>query len=230
MLTIEGEGGRCVGRNRAGELSRVSRALVAAFVALALASRASRAAEDLTRRPGEAAEAFGTRLLPPGAALSAKPVDVNLGPAGKAVVVLFRPKQNSFNYTGWVLLPPVSGTQPYNKLVLPPLSVADGRFSVEVRSIFAADVDADRAPDLCVLARFHEFGTRDAYLSTDCFRWTRDHFDLLDEAGEKTVGLKNAKAVRAYFVKHPLRAASLERHPQDATGSSHPDGSTGRTP
>lgn len=175
------------------------------MLALTFSSHAARAGEDLAKRPGESSEAFGTRLLPSGAELSSKPADVNLGPLGKVVVILFRPKQNSFNYTGWILLPPSSGSQSYKKSTLPPLSIADGRFSVEVKSIFAADVDADGAPDLCVLAQFHEFGTREGYLSTDCFRWKQGHFYLIDEAGEKTLGLKNAKAVRAYFAKHPLK-------------------------
>jgi hypothetical protein len=173
-------------------------------VALTLASHAAPADEDLARRPGESTDAFGTRVLPPGATLSSKPIDVSLGPLSKVVVVLFRPMQNSFNYTGWVLLPPSDGAQDYKKSVLPPLAIADGRFSVEVNSIFAADVDADGVPELCILAQCHEFGTREAYLSTDCFRSNRGRFDLVPEAGDGTLGLRNAKAVRAHFAKHPL--------------------------
>ncbi len=80
----------------------------------------------------------------------------------------------------------------------------EGRFSVDVKSIFAAD--ADGAPELCVLSQFHPYGTRDAYLSADCFQWKQGRFILMAEAGTSSLGLKNAKAVRAHFAKHSIKS------------------------
>ncbi len=176
------------------------------FLLLVLLARPGRAADSLARRTAETTQAFAKRLLPPQAELSAKPVAVKLGPLGKVVVVLFLPNQDASNYRGWVLAPQAQEGLWYKKIPLPPLTVADGRFSIEVMSIFAADVDADGSPELCVLSRYHEYGSRDdADLSTDCFRWNQDHFDLLVDSGIKSLGLKNARAVRTYFAKHPLR-------------------------
>ncbi len=145
------------------------------------------------------------RILPSRAELSAKPVDVNLGQLGKVVVVLFQADRDASNYTGWVLLPSSESTT-YKKSVLPPLVEVEGRFSVDVKSIFAADADGDGAPELCILSQFHPYGTRDAYLSTDCFQWKQGRFGLMVDAGTSSLGLKNAKAVRAHFAKHPIKS------------------------
>jgi hypothetical protein len=183
----------------------------AAVLLLVLLARPGRAADSLARHSAETAQAFAKRVLPPQAELSAKPVEVELGALGEVVVFLFLPNHDASNYRGWVLVPQARDRLSYEKVVLPPLTVVDGRFSIEVMSIFADDVDADGSPELCVLSRYHEYGSRDdADLSTDCFRWHQDHFDLLVDSGLKTLGLKNAKAVRAYFAKHPLRVAGAK--------------------
>jgi hypothetical protein len=92
----------------------------------------------------------------------------------------------------------------YKRVILPPLKVADGLFEIDVKSVFAADVDGDGSPDLCILSSYYRDGSGEkAYPATDCFAWTGSGFHLLDTA-PMSVGLKNAKAVRAHFAKQPI--------------------------
>lgn len=163
-------------------------------------------AADLDRRPGESVTSYAGRLLPAGAELASTAVDLKLGTLGKVIVILFSPPEKVANYTGWVMVPTGPAPASYRKVVLPPLTAAEGLFDIEVKSIFAANVDADGDPELCVLSQYYRNGSAEkAYPATDCFRWSGDRFELIDASGPKTVGLGNAKEVRSYFAKHPLK-------------------------
>jgi len=75
-----------------------------------------------------------------------------------------------------------------------------------VKSIFSADVDGDSQPELCVLSKEYEYGTGDdSYFATDCYHRTADKFELIEALAPLSIGLKNAKAVRQHFAKHPVK-------------------------
>jgi hypothetical protein len=165
-------------------------------------------ADEGARGPHESIEAFAKRILPPHSELSTKPVDVTLGPLGKAGVVLFVPMGDVANYTGWVFLPGDGGT--YKKFVLPPLETDAGQFDVEVKAVFAADADGDGVPELCVLSHYYRNGSGpdgDMWFETDVFRWDTIRFLPFPSAVKASLDLKNAKAVRAYFAKHPAKSS-----------------------
>ena len=70
----------------------------------------------------------------------------------------------------------------------------------------SADVDGDSQPELCVLSKEHEYGTGDdSYFATDCYHRTADKFELIEALAPLSIGLKNAKAVRQHFAKHPVK-------------------------
>ncbi len=184
---------------------RVFGAVFAVLVFSLLGPYAS--AADLERQAGESVAGYADRLLPPGTELASKPVDLTLGPFGKVIVVLFTPAEEEANYTGWVMVPQGTDGKTYRKEVLPPLTAASGLFDIEVKSVFSADVDGDGRPELCVLSRYYRNGSAEkAYPATDCFRWTGQVFELVQASGPATVGLSNAKAVRRYFAKNPIKS------------------------
>ncbi|HVT07749.1 MAG TPA: hypothetical protein VHO67_09830 [Polyangia bacterium] len=163
-------------------------------------------ATDLDRRPGESVTSYAGRLLPPGSELASNAVELKLGTLGKVTVILFTPDKEVANYTGWVMVPTGPTPVTYRKVVLPPLTTAEGLFDIEVKSIFATDVDADGVPELCVLSQYYRNGSGEkAYPATDCFRWKGEGFGLVEASGPLTVGLRDAKSVRSYFLKHPIK-------------------------
>jgi hypothetical protein len=94
-------------------------------------------AADPERRSREALSAYVERLLPTGSELAGKAVELKLGTLGKVTVILFRPNEDATNYTGWVLVPEGPNGRASRKVVLPPLTVANGLFDIDVKSIFA---------------------------------------------------------------------------------------------
>jgi hypothetical protein len=159
-------------------------------------------AAEISRHPQEPLVAFATRLLPAGMEIAAKPVELKLSPLGKVAVVLLRPTDSSSNYTGWVLVPDPAAPDSYRKEALPELALANGLFEVEVKSIFAADADADPGQELCVIYSYYRTGSgEEGGYATEVYKWTRDRFARLDPAGDSVVGLRNAKQVRAKFAK-----------------------------
>jgi hypothetical protein len=159
-------------------------------------------AAEISRHPREPLVSFAKRLLPAGMEFATKPVELKLAPLGKVAVVLFRPTDGSSNYTGWVLVPDAAASDSYRKEALPELALANGLFEVEVKSIFAADADADPGQELCVIYSYYRSGSgEDGGYATEVYKWVRDQFVRLDAAGDSVVGLRNAKQVRAKFGK-----------------------------
>jgi hypothetical protein len=187
---------------------------ICVLVVVAIPLAAARA-EEVARGPHEAIEAFAKRVLPPHTEPATRPVDLTLGPLGKAGVVLFVPMGDVANYTGWVFLPGANGG--YKRVVLPPLETEAGIFDVEVKAVFAADADGDGIPELCVLSHYYRNGSGpdgDMWFETDVFRWDMTRFVLFEDAIEASLDLKNAKAVRAYFAKHPVKPLTKPSAPQ----------------
>jgi hypothetical protein len=201
---MTGESRRSSTEQRGPHMSRLGRTF--ALLALSLTAWVPRArGEDLARHPGESVSSYGKRVLPRGMELAAKPVALSLGGLGKVIVILFRPEGDTFNYSGWLLAPASPDSLSYRKLRLPRSDAGQGRVGIEVKSIFSADVDADGEPDLCVLSHEYEYGTGDApYFATDCYHRTGDRLELIEALAPLSIGLKNAKAVRAHFAKHPV--------------------------
>ena len=193
-------------------MSRLSRTTLA-VVAFLLSASGARASEDLARHPGEPVSSYGKRLLPRGMTLAAKPVDLTLGGLGKVIVVLFRPEGDTFNYSGWLMVPASSDSLSYRRLLLPRSDAGQGRVGIDVKSIFSADVDSDGEPELCILSQEYEYGTGDApYFATDCYHRTGDTLELIEALAPLSIGLKNAKAVRAHFAKHPVKPGTELPH------------------
>jgi hypothetical protein len=163
-------------------------------------------AGNLERRQDETLPAYAKRILPSGAELASKAVELKLGALGNVSVILFMPNKDATNYTGWVLIPEASDARSYRKVVLPPLTVANGLFDIDVKSIFSADVDGDGNPELCVLSHYYRNGSgEEPYPATDCFRWSGKKFELVEASAPLSVGLRTAKAVRTHFAKHPVK-------------------------
>lgn len=178
--------------------------ILAVAVAATLASRAY--GDDVERRPGESVSSYGKRQVPAGNELVANPVDLKLGELGRVIVVLFKPKEGIWNYSGWVLAPASADSRAYRRLALPRSDAGQGRVGVEVKSIFSADVDGDSQPELCILSKEYEYGTGDdSYFATDCYHEATDKFELIEALAPLSIGLKNAKAVRDHFAKHPIK-------------------------
>jgi hypothetical protein len=160
---------------------------------------------------------FANRILPEGAELATRPVEVDLPPLGKVVVVVFVPASSSgnlhTNYQGWILVPGSDG-HTYRKETLPPLPNRDGQFEYSVKSVFTADADGDERPELCILSSLYENGSgKDAFYMTDVFKWSGKGFEHADDATDQLLlDLKNAKAVRARL-KSRLQHGGATRPP-----------------
>jgi hypothetical protein len=169
----------------------------------------------IVRRPGEGLEELTNRILPPGASTLTKPLEMTFPPLGKVILILFETSpdaprgQDSVDsiYTGW-LLAPDGKPDSYRLEVLPPISEGSGRLDYDILSVFTADADGDRAPELCVLSEINEIGKGDAgrpMYDTDIFKWSAGAFTLLEQNDKRPLfGLRNAKAVRASLKKIQL--------------------------
>jgi hypothetical protein len=189
-------------RNRtAGRLGRSVGWALVTLALLWLVPEPSRA-DQISRRPAEPVDAFAKRLLPPNRELAAKPVELELLPLGKVVVVLFRSSDRESNYTGWVLVPNDVPSGNYRKETLPPMALAQGLFDVEVKAIFGADADADPGRELCVIYSYYRTGSGETGgYATEVYKWDGARFVRLDEAAHSVVGLRNAGQVRTRLNK-----------------------------
>ena len=177
---------------------------LAAFATFLLFGASAAPGERVVRQPNESVAAFAHRLLPPKWQLAADPVELELSPLGKVVVVLARPEGSASNYTGWVLAPEKDGS--YRKNGLPPLALAEGLFDVEPMSIFRAQTPAAATPVLCVLYSYYRTGSgEEGGYATEVYAWRTDAFASVPEVAQGLTGLKDAGSVRAR-----LKAASAK--------------------
>jgi hypothetical protein len=166
----------------------------------------------IVRRAGEDVEALTNRILPPGASTLTKPLEMTFSPLGRVILILFEVSPDAPSsqdgvdsiYTGW-LLAPDGKPDSYRLEVLPPISAGFGRLDYDILSVFTADADGDRVPELCVLSEINEIGRGDAGRSmydTEIFKWSEGAFTLVEQGDKRPLfGLRNAKAVRARLKK-----------------------------
>lgn len=162
----------------------------------------------IIRQPDETPEQLGAHVLPPGAETITKPLELDLPPLGKVVLVLYQLGSDDSNlvndpsvYRGAVLVP--DGKYGSYRLERLP-SQKDGAATLmyEVKSVFAADADGDGAPELCVLSEISEAGSGKAHADTDLFKWTGSGFALVRQGDKRPLyDLRDAKAVRAKLKK-----------------------------
>jgi hypothetical protein len=173
----------------------------------AAGSDAGAGPKTVTRRPAETPEQLGARVLPSGAQTITPPVEFELPPLGKVVLVLYDLDSadpavlaDPSIYRGIVLVPDVKPAT-YRIERLPSLAAGFGTLMYEVKSVFAADADGDGAPEICILSEIAEVGAGDsgrAHTDTDLFKWTGSAFVLMRQSDKRPLyNLPDAKAVRA---------------------------------
>ena len=167
--------------------------------------------KTVLRQPGETPEQLAARLLPPGATTITTPLEFEMPPLGKVVLVLYQAGSDDpvvvsdpSVYRGLVLVPDgQSGS--YRIEPLPRQKDGAATLMYEVKSVFTADADADGAPELCVLSEITEAGTGDSgkpHTDTDLFKWSGSGFTLVEQGDKRPLyNLRNAKAVRARLKK-----------------------------
>lgn len=153
---------------------------------------------DLARGAGESAVAFAARLLPAGVEPAYAPTELVDAFQGRRIVVLFRARGSTSNYTGWVLVPAAAGDEPrYRRTTLPPMDEVAGLFEVNVTGVFA--LPARLAPGaIVVLYRAYRSGsgeppTRGGYL----FRWDGAAYVTDEEASNRLAGARSEADARA---------------------------------
>jgi hypothetical protein len=160
------------------------------------------------RQPDETPEQLGAHVLPVGAETITKPLEFDLPPLGKVVLVLYRLGSDDTNlvsdpsvYRGTVLVPDGKPGS-YRSERLPSQKDGAATLMYEVKSVFTADADGDGTPELCVLSEISEAGSRKAHTDTDLFKWTGSSFTLVRHADKRPLyNLRDAKAARARLKK-----------------------------
>ena len=159
------------------------------------------------RRPDETPQQFATRILRPGDNAITKPLELDLPPLGKVVLVLYEVASDDpavvndpSVYRGLVLVPD-GGVGSYHIEQLPSQKEGSATLMYDVLSVFAADADGDGAPELCILSEITEAGAGDRgkpHTDTDLFKWSGSAFTLVRQSDKRPLyNLKDAKAVRA---------------------------------
>jgi len=168
-------------------------------------------ARTIVRKPGETPEELAARILPNGADTLTKPLEFELAPLGRVVLVLYQVDSSDpvfikdpSVYRGLILVPD-GRPGDYRIEPLPSQSAGAGTLMYEVKSVFAADADGDGAPELCVLSEAREAGAGDtgnSHTDMDIFKWSGSRFTLVEQDDSRSLSdLRTAKAVRAKLKK-----------------------------
>src|SRR5262245_3825931 len=170
---------------------------LAAFAALSVAAAAAQPEARAVRRAEDTLVSFAHRLVPPHSEIATRPVELDLPPLGKIVVILIRPEGTASNLSGWVLIPNDDKAASYRKSRLPPMELAESLFEIEVQSIFSAKTNAAASPVLCVLYTYYRTGSgEEGGYATEVYAWRSEGFARLPEVAKHVTGLKNARQVR----------------------------------
>jgi hypothetical protein len=167
-------------------MNEPGRRLLRRFGAFALAAVLLQCArpESFVRQEGESIAGFATRLLPPDSELASAPVELQCGPPGASVVVLFRPRGSQSNFTGWVLVP-TGQPQHYRKVPLPLMDEMNGQFDISITRVHTTDAGNGK-PELVVRYTYYRLGSggnegKGAYV----YAWDGSAFHVEAEAGKR---------------------------------------------
>lgn len=177
----------------------------------AVARSGATADRAVVRLPDQSAEQLATRALPPGADTITKPLELDLPPLGKVILVLYEVASDDpaivndpSVYRGLVLVPD-GRPGAYRIERLPSQKEGAGTLMYDVLSVFAADADGDGAPELCILSEITAAGAGDrgkSHTDTDLFRWSGSAFTLVDQGDKRPLyNLRCAKDVRTRLKK-----------------------------
>lgn len=167
------------------------------------------AQEEVIKKENESLTAFVKRIIPPDSELAYKIVTKNVAKGRALIVVLFRQKFSSSNYSGWVLTPSRSSPYLFLKFVLPPMKEIENHFDIAVNGVFFEDINYNNRPELFILYEYHRAGSQmdDGY-SIYVYELDANTFVILDKATKVLGGLKTEKAVRAKLKKLAAAAAA----------------------
>ncbi len=131
-------------------------------------------------------EGFAKSHLPAGTELAHPVVAGAFGPAGRHIVLLYRPESDdSSEFQGMVFL---NGERPQP---LPALGLVPNQFAVEVKAVFFDGAQ------LFVLYGYHRNGSQaDDSHACAVYRWRDTEFLRVPDVERKIVGLSTAAAVR----------------------------------
>jgi hypothetical protein len=123
--------------------------------------------------------------------LAHPPVGGSFGPAGRHIVLLYRPQGDDGEFKGVVYL---AGEQPSD---LPPLDLIPNHFTVEVEAVFFERAEIAAEPSLIILYSYHRNGS-DSADGHACaiYSWRGNQFVRLMEVEKKVASLSTASAVR----------------------------------
>lgn len=171
----------------------------------------SRAAgpKTIVRQPGETPEQLAARVVPAGGEMMTTPLELDLPPLGKVVLVLYQVDSNDpilasdpSVYRGIVLVPD-GKTGRYRMEPLPSQKDGAATLMYDVKSVFVAEAGSEGAPKICILSEIAEAGeSGKPHVDTDLFKWSGSAFMLVDQGDQRPLyNLRNAKAVRARLKK-----------------------------
>ena len=144
---------------------------------------------------------FAKAHVPAGMELAHPAVPGTFGPAGRHIVVLYRPESDdSAEFKGIVFL---NGERPQP---LPPLGLVPNQFAIEVKAVFFDSTQ------LFILYGYHRNGSQaDDSHACAVYRWRDTEFVHVPDVERKIVGLSTAAAVRQRL----RRAIPTLRRPGD---------------
>lgn len=148
----------------------------------------------IERAPGETILALAQRVIPQDHELAHAPVELQFGPAGKHIVILHAPKDET-KFSGIVL---VAGTKGLRRYDIPGPQGIPGQFEYHVEAVLAENADRDPGRELIVLYSYHRNGsTSDDGNACLVYRWDGNSFQPLKPAAARLAGAKTAGQIRA---------------------------------
>lgn len=141
---------------------------------------------------GQNLEQFAKAHVPKGMELAHPPLEGSFGPAGRHIVLLYRPALEDGEFKGTVYL---DGDRPRE---LPPMGLIPDQFAIDVKAVFFDKAQAGGAPPaLIILYGYHRNGS-ESDDSSACliYQWRDNQFIRLPDVEKKVASLTTASAVR----------------------------------
>jgi len=149
---------------------------------------------------------FAKSHLPDGTELAHPPVAGSFGPAGKHIVLLYRPMNDSGEFKGSVYIGGERASE------LPEIGLIPNQFAIEVQSVFFEKPPAGASADLFILYAYHRNGSEsdDGYACL-IYRWRDNRFVRVNDLEKKVTNLPTAAAVRRRLRQiHPNSGGSKQ--------------------